>query len=95
MDNLVEKNYFLYQSAKDGFRSYLQSYKSHQLKDVYDVKELDLQKLSKSFGLRVPPNVDLDISLRSKKFKKVIKNQHEPKFFNKNRKQNDERQFSR
>ena len=37
---------------------------SHQLKDVFEVKELDLQKAAYSFGLTVPPRVDLDISLR-------------------------------
>lgn len=63
MENLVEKNYFLYQSSKDAYRSYLQAYMSHQLKDVYEVKELDLQQVAFSFGLKVPPRVELDVSL--------------------------------
>ena len=71
MENLIEKNYFLYQASRDAYRSYLHSYLSHQLKDVFNVKELDLQKVSLGFGLKVPPKVELDISLRKKKFKKV------------------------
>jgi len=43
---------------------------SHSLKDCFDVKEIDLQKASRSFGLLVPPRVDLDISFRRKKVKK-------------------------
>lgn len=45
---------------------------SHSLKDVFDVKEIDLQKAALSFGLKVPPRVDLDISLRKKKFAKKV-----------------------
>ncbi len=34
LENLIEKNYYLHRSAKDAFRSYLQSYASHSLKNV-------------------------------------------------------------
>lgn len=84
MENLIEKNYFLYQASRDAYRSYLHSYLSHQLKDVFEVKELDLQKVALGFGLKVPPRVELEISLRKKKFKKIGQQKFEKKFFNKN-----------
>ena len=34
LENLIEKNYYLHRSAKDAYRSYLQSYASHSLKNV-------------------------------------------------------------
>lgn len=63
-EKLVENNYYLYNAAKDAYKSYLHAYMSHSLKDVFEVKEIDLQKAAFSFGLKVPPRVDLDISLR-------------------------------
>ena len=41
-DKLVQKNYYLNCAARDGFRSYLQAYASHSLKEVFDVNEMDL-----------------------------------------------------
>lgn len=35
------------------------AYASHSLREVYDVNALDLQKCARSFGLQVPPRVDL------------------------------------
>ena len=37
LEKLVAKNYYLHKSARDAYRSYLHSYNSHGLKDVYDV----------------------------------------------------------
>ena len=34
LEKLVETNYYLHKSAKDGYRSYLQAYASHSLKQV-------------------------------------------------------------
>jgi ATP-dependent RNA helicase DDX18/HAS1 len=39
---LIERNYYLNCSAKDGYRSYLQAYASHKLRDIFDVNQLDL-----------------------------------------------------
>lgn len=64
-EKLVENNYFLYNSAKDAYKSYLHSYMSHSLKDVFEVKDIDFQTASLSFGLKVPPRVNLDINLRN------------------------------
>jgi ATP-dependent RNA helicase DDX18/HAS1 len=57
----LQKNYFLHQSAKDGYRSYLQSYASYSLKKIFDVNALDLAKVGKAFGFSVPPRVNVSI----------------------------------
>jgi ATP-dependent RNA helicase DDX18/HAS1 len=57
----LSKNYFLQQSAKDGFRSYLQSYASYSLKKVFDINALDLAKVGKAFGFSVPPRVNINV----------------------------------
>lgn len=49
------------QSAKDGYRSYLQAYASHGLRSVFDVNKLDLVKVAKSFGFATPPRVDISL----------------------------------
>lgn len=92
-EKLVQNNYFLNSAAKEAYRSYLHAYVSHSLKEVFDVNEIDLQKASRSFGLTVPPRVDLDINLRRKKDKmhQKHKNLLDPRF----RDKADTRQFSR
>lgn len=60
LERLVEKNYYLYQSARDAYRSYLLAYNSHQLKDIFNVHTLDLQAVAKSFGFSMPPRVRPD-----------------------------------
>jgi len=62
LERLIEKNYYLNRSAKEGYRAYLQAYASHSLKHVFNVNELDLQKVAKSFGFTVPPSVNLSMS---------------------------------
>jgi len=59
LERLVEKNYFLHKSARDAYRSYLQSYASHSHKDIFDVNSLDLQSVAKQFGFSDPPSVNL------------------------------------
>ncbi|KAL0950871.1 hypothetical protein HGRIS_007630 [Hohenbuehelia grisea] len=61
LEKLLQKNYFLHQSAKDGYRSYLQSYASYSLKKIFDVNALDLTKVGKAFGFSVPPRVNINI----------------------------------
>jgi ATP-dependent RNA helicase DDX18/HAS1 len=58
MAMLVEKNYYLHQSAQDAYRSYLLAYASHSHKDIFNVHSVDLQALAKAFGLQVPPRVN-------------------------------------
>ncbi|KAH7911234.1 DEAD-domain-containing protein [Hygrophoropsis aurantiaca] len=61
LEKLLQKNYFLHQSARDGFRSYLQSYASYSLKKIFDINALDLAKVGKAFGFAVPPRVNVNI----------------------------------
>ncbi|WWC61351.1 ATP-dependent RNA helicase HAS1 [Kwoniella dejecticola CBS 10117] len=68
LENLISKNHYLNTSARDGFRSYLQSYASYSLKKIFDVNKLDLAKVGKSFGFAVPPKVNISIgSAKAKK----------------------------
>jgi ATP-dependent RNA helicase DDX18/HAS1 len=64
-NKLIERNYYLNCSAKDGYKSYLQAYASHKLRDIYDVNALDLKKIASAFGLAVPPRVNLSKSIHS------------------------------
>lgn len=61
LEKLLQKNYFLHQSAKDGYRAYLQAYASYSLKKIFDVNSLDLAKVGKAFGFAVPPRVNISI----------------------------------
>lgn len=51
----------MHQSARDGYRSYLQAYASHSLKKIFDVNALDLVKVGKAFGFSVPPRVNVTV----------------------------------
>ena len=57
----MQKNYFLHQSAKDAYRSYLQAYASYSLKRIFDVNALDLAKVGKAFGFAIPPRVNINM----------------------------------
>jgi ATP-dependent RNA helicase DDX18/HAS1 len=72
LEKLIEKNYYLNRSAKDGYRSYLQSYASHSLKVIFDVNALDLQKVGRAFGFTVPPQVNLLIGSSLKADRKKV-----------------------
>ncbi|KAI8921040.1 P-loop containing nucleoside triphosphate hydrolase protein [Powellomyces hirtus] len=74
LERLVEKNYYLNRSAKDGYRSYLQAYASHSLKKIFDVNVLDLQKVARAYGFTVPPSVNLIIGASGKTDRKVRRN---------------------
>jgi ATP-dependent RNA helicase DDX18/HAS1 len=86
---LIEKNYYLNCSAKDGYRSYLQAYASHHQREIFDVNQLDLGNIAKSFGLAVPPRVDLAVkvsggTVRKHKLKDQMGHKHaeKAKFYN-------------
>jgi ATP-dependent RNA helicase DDX18/HAS1 len=66
LEKLISSNYWLHQSAKDGYRSYLQAYASHHLKTVYQIDKLDLVKVAKSFGFTTPPKVNITIGASGK-----------------------------
>jgi ATP-dependent RNA helicase DDX18/HAS1 len=42
LERLVEKNYYLHQSARDAYRAYILAYNSHALKDIFNVHRLNL-----------------------------------------------------
>jgi len=65
LERLVEKNYYLHQSAREAYRSYILAYNSHQLKDIFNVHRLDLQGVGKSFGFTCPPKVQLALESKS------------------------------
>eukprot|EP00842_Homolaphlyctis_polyrhiza_P002344 jgi/Hompol1/310/HPOL_002765-RA len=66
LERLIQKNYYLHKSAKDGYRSYLQAYASHSLKKIFDVGALDLTKVAKAYGFTVPPAVNLVLGASGK-----------------------------
>ncbi|OBZ73336.1 ATP-dependent RNA helicase HAS1 [Grifola frondosa] len=61
LEKLIQNNFYLHQSAKDGYRAYLQAYASYSLKQVFDINALDLAKVGKSFGFAVPPRVGVNV----------------------------------
>jgi len=85
LEKLITKNFYLFKSAKDAYRGYIQAYASHGLKAVFSVDLLDLAKVAKSFGFQVPPAVNLGVSAgkRSKtKSDKYHQNNKRQKFRN-------------
>ncbi|TKY89450.1 hypothetical protein EX895_001981 [Sporisorium graminicola] len=61
LEKLISKNYYLHQSARDGYRSYLQAYGSYSLKRIFDIHKLDLAKVARAYGFAVPPKVNITI----------------------------------
>ncbi|KAI9710663.1 MAG: ATP-dependent RNA helicase [Bogoriella megaspora] len=70
LEKLMGSNFYLNKSAKDGYRSYLQAYASHSLRSVFDVNQLDLVKVAKSFGFPTPPRVDIALGASMTRDKK-------------------------
>ncbi|KAK1834609.1 P-loop containing nucleoside triphosphate hydrolase protein [Podospora conica] len=70
LEKLIGSNYYLNQSAKDGYRSYLHAYASHSLRSVFDIHKLDLVKVAKSFGFATPPRVDITLAAGMSRDKK-------------------------
>ena len=54
------------------------AYSSHHHKEIFDVSQLDLQKVALAFGLTVPPNVSLNIRTSGKNSRRMP---NEKKFF--------------
>ncbi|GAA98113.1 uncharacterized protein L969DRAFT_46604 [Mixia osmundae IAM 14324] len=77
LEKLITKNYYLHQSARDGFRSYIQSYASYSLKKIFNVHDLDLAKVAKAFGFSVPPAINIPVGTNLKGDKKR-KNRDDP-----------------
>eukprot|EP00466_Bigelowiella_natans_P018762 jgi/Bigna1/83409/fgenesh1_pg.107_\ len=90
LEQLIEKNHFLYNAAREAYRSYMQ----------------DMLKVAKSFGFTVPPKVHLKISLKKrlggrnkKQPQGKFGNKHgfseEDPYGNRKRPAKDQRQWSR
>jgi len=73
LEKLITSNYFLNKSAKDGYRSYLQAYASHQHREIFNVETLDLKKVAAGFGFTTPPGVNLNIFSNFKDKKKTAR----------------------
>jgi ATP-dependent RNA helicase DDX18/HAS1 len=97
---LIERNYYLNCSAKDGYRSYLQAYASHKQREIFDVNQLDLQKIAVSFGLNAPPRVNLNVkvqgrTVRKNKLKEQLGKRAKPGFNRRPEGGQEGRQYSR
>uniref|UniRef100_UPI00358E2BF0 ATP-dependent RNA helicase DDX18-like n=2 Tax=Myxine glutinosa TaxID=7769 RepID=UPI00358E2BF0 len=66
LEKLIEKNYYLHRSGQDAYKAYIRAYSSHSLKEIYNVRTIDLKKAAISFGFKTPPYVDLNIHSRGK-----------------------------
>uniref|UniRef100_A0A2M4AEE1 ATP-dependent RNA helicase n=1 Tax=Anopheles triannulatus TaxID=58253 RepID=A0A2M4AEE1_9DIPT len=64
LENLLSKNYFLNQSGKLAFKSYVRSYEGHHMKDVFNIANMDLVQVAKNFGFTQPPYVDFGKSFK-------------------------------
>ncbi|KAG2545137.1 DEAD-box ATP-dependent RNA helicase 27-like isoform X2 [Panicum virgatum] len=73
LEKIVSDNYFLNQSAKEAYRSYVLAYDSHSMKDIFNVHQLDLQKVAASFCFRNPPKVNLDLESSAAKHRKKMR----------------------
>lgn len=74
LEKLITKNYYLHQSAKEGFRSYVQAYASYSLKKIFNVHDLDLAKVAKAYGFTTPPAVNIPIGTSTKGSKRKNRN---------------------
>ncbi|CAL0305021.1 unnamed protein product [Lupinus luteus] len=81
LEKLVAGIYYLNNMAKDAYRSYLLSYNSHSMKDIFNVHRLDVLAVAASFCFSNPPKVNLNIDSSASKHKKKIRklegNRHE------------------
>ena len=72
-ERLIEKNYQLHKSAREGYRGYLHAYSSHPQKDIFDVSQLDLQKVGRAFGFSVPPRFNPNVKTDDKSARKPVR----------------------
>ncbi|KAK0170857.1 hypothetical protein PV328_008654 [Microctonus aethiopoides] len=96
LEKLIATNHYLNRSAKDAFQGYVRAYGSHQLKQIFDVKTLDLEKVGKSFGFTVPPEVDANVGVglsTAKSVKRIESGGYSN--FNKMNNSNGEQRFER
>ncbi|URE16337.1 DUF4217 domain containing protein [Musa troglodytarum] len=73
LEKIVGENYFLSQSSKDAYRSYILAYNSHSMKNVFNVHHLNLKDVAASFCFVSPPKVNLDLESSASKFRKKMR----------------------
>eukprot|EP01132_Coremiostelium_polycephalum_P005272 gene5272-6564_t len=66
LEKLVSQNFYLHNSAREAYKSYICAYASHSLKDIFDVNSLDLLAVAQSFGFNDPPKVNLSVNSSGK-----------------------------
>merc|ERR1712048_229980 len=67
LEKVVSTTYYLHRSARDAYQSFMQAY-AQQTAECFDVYQLDVLAVAKSFGFEVPPHVNLaNVSTKSKK----------------------------
>ncbi|KAJ6796896.1 DEAD-box ATP-dependent RNA helicase 27-like isoform X1 [Iris pallida] len=72
LEKLVGENYYLNQSAKDAYRSYILAYNSHSMKNIFNVHHLNLKDVAASFCFTSPPKVNIDLESSASKFRKKM-----------------------
>ncbi|BAS98087.1 putative DEAD-box ATP-dependent RNA helicase 51 [Oryza sativa Japonica Group] len=70
LEKIVGGNYILNRSAKEAYKSYLLAYKSHSMKDIFAIHQLDLTSVAASFCFSEPPKVNLDLESSASKHRK-------------------------
>ena len=78
LEKLISKNFFLNQSGTNAFQSYIRAYAAHSMKSIYNVENLDLNKVASSFGFSSPPKVNLSVG--SKKLSKAARKKKMSKY---------------
>ncbi|CAL5997379.1 ATP-dependent_RNA helicase HAS1 [Hexamita inflata] len=69
MEKTVSTNYNLATLAQAAFRDCCLAYANHSLRKIFDIAKLEVEKLSKSYGLRVMPRIDAIIGRQRKEMK--------------------------
>jgi ATP-dependent RNA helicase DDX18/HAS1 len=75
LEKLVASNYYLKQSARQAYEGYLLSYSSCQLKNVFNIQQLDLARVARGFGLAEPPAIKIDLSQSAAHLNKKVRKQ--------------------
>ncbi|KAH0454106.1 hypothetical protein IEQ34_016030 [Dendrobium chrysotoxum] len=96
LEKVVGENYYLLQSAKEAYRSYILAYNSHSMKQIFNVHHLNLQDVAASFCFRTPPKINLNLESSASKFRKKMRRVND-RFVNAYRRTEggDKRQFVR
>lgn len=93
LTKLISRNFYLHKAARDAYRSYIMSYASHSMKDIFNVNNLDLKAVATGFGFEVPPAINLSFVKNSGKNTRDTKKGKG--FSDRKRQRTDDRQFSR